>query len=479
MTTVIVTTLLVIEYALKVIALGTIPENRRSASSQAWLLLILFLPALGFPLFLLIGSPYVAGRRQRIQLAANRAVRVGMVDRPTVPSNVTVPDDLVSLTELNRRLAAFPVLAGRATTFHPDYEESIAAIVAAVDRAETFVHVQMYIIALDSTTQPLFDAFANAVRRGVVVRVLYDHLGSRAYPGYRAMKKRLTDDGVLWHRMMPIDPLHGRWRRPDLRNHRKLVVIDGDSGFMGSQNVIDSSYLSRRNRKTGRHWIDLNVELAGEIVLALESVFSIDWYTETGEILPPTEPKGVPGRSSAMQLVPSGPGFPSEPNLRLFTSMIGEAQKHIDIVSPYFVPEESLLAAITTAAFRGVKVTLFVSQKADQFMVHHAQRSYYTTLLQSGVRIYTYPDPATLHTKFMVVDDRMAVIGSSNMDMRSFALDYEISLFGFGSDLISGLKRVAETYRETCAELTEAEWAKRHWFQRYLDNVMRLTSAVQ
>jgi cardiolipin synthase A/B len=479
MAALIIAVLLAIEYSLKIVALGTIPENRRPASSQAWLLLILFLPAIGFPLFFLIGSPHVAGRRQRIQLAANRAVRVGMVDRPTVPPTVTVPDDLVTLTELNRKLAAFPVLAGRATTFHPNYEESIAAVVAAVDRADKFVHLEMYIIALDDTTEPLFNAFAEAVRRGVIVRVLYDHLGARRYSGYRAMKERLTADGVLWHRMMPIDPLHGRWRRPDLRNHRKLVVIDGESGFMGSQNMIDSSYLSKRNRKTGRHWIDLNVELAGEIVLALESVFSIDWYTETGEVLPPTEPRGLRGRSSAMQLVPSGPGFPSEPNLRLFTSMIAAAQKHIDIVSPYFVPEESLLAAITTAAFRGVDVNLFVSQKADQFMVHHAQRSYYTSLLESGVRIFTYPDPATLHTKFMSVDDRMAVVGSSNMDMRSFALDYEISLFGFGSDLISGLKRVAATYREACEELTPEEWAKRHWFQRYLDNVMRLTAAVQ
>ena len=470
---------LVAEYIIKIVALGIIPENRRPSSSQAWLLLILFVPALGLPLFLLIGSPYVAGRRQRVQREANLTLRRGLTPREAIPESVTVPADLVSLTTLNRRLTEFPVMEGHAVAFYPDYEESIAAIVAAINRAQLYVNLEMYILALDSATEALFDALGAAVKRGVKVRVLYDHLGSRKYVGHPQMNARLTADGVEWRRMMPIDILKGRWRRPDLRNHRKLVVIDGEVGFMGSQNMIHSSYLSKKNKRSGRHWIDLNVELSGEIVLSLDAVFSVDWYIETAEVLEPRVPTKTPPTIAAMQLVPSGPGSPSEPNLRLFCSMIAAAQERVVIVSPYFVPDEALQSAITTAGYRGVAVELFVSEKADQFMVHHAQRSYYKVLLDAGVRIWTYPDPATLHTKFMIVDDRMAMVGSSNMDMRSFALDYEVTLLGFGAELITGLDAVAERYREECSELTAAEWRKRPWYERYLDNVMRLTAAVQ
>ena len=469
--------LLVIEYGIKIVALGVIPENRRPSSSSAWLLLIFFLPVVGLPLFFLIGSPYVAGRRQKVQRQANAVIRRGFSPQGT--EGLEIPTDLVSLTRMNQRLTEFPVMAGETVGFHADYEESIASIVAAIDSAESFVHLEMYILALDSTTEPLFAALAAAVKRNVEVRVLYDHLGSRKYVGHREMNARLTADGVDWRRMMPIDLLHGRWRRPDLRNHRKLVVIDGVRAFMGSQNMIDSSYLSKRNKRTGRHWIDLNIELTGAIVTSLDAVFRVDWYVETGEAVEITGDPHAGETTTGMQLVPSGPGYPSEPNLRLFCSMIADARERVVIVSPYFVPDEALQSVITTASYRGVEVELFVSEKADQFMVHHAQRSYYESLLTAGVRIWTYPDPATLHTKFMIVDGRVAMIGSSNMDMRSFALDYEITLLGFDDRFIAGLDDIAARYRDVCSELTVEKWGKRKWHERYLDNVLRLTAAVQ
>ena len=471
--------LLVVEYAIKIVALGVIPENRRPSSSSAWLLLILFLPAIGLPLFLLIGSPYVAGRRAKIQRQANAVIRRGLAPSEAIQEGVEIPATLVSLTRMNQRLTEFPVMAGETIGFHADYEESIASIIAAIDEAEHYVHLEMYILALDSTTEPLFVALAAAVKRNVEVRVLYDHLGSRKYPGHPQMNKRLTADGVDWRRMMPIDLLHGRWRRPDLRNHRKLVVIDGVRAFVGSQNMIDSSYLSKRNKRTGRHWIDLNVEVAGEIVASIDAVFRVDWYVESGEAVEvAVDPRPKEG-ASGMQLVPSGPGYPSEPNLRLFCSMIADARERVVIVSPYFVPDEALQSVITTASYRGVEVELFVSEKADQLMVHHAQRSYYDSLLTAGVRIFTYPDPATLHTKFMIVDGTMAMIGSSNMDMRSFALDYEITLLGFGEEFMAGLDDIAERYRAVCDELTAEKWGRRKWHERYVDNVLRLTAAVQ
>ncbi|WP_220483553.1 cardiolipin synthase [Microlunatus kandeliicorticis] len=482
--TVVTTVLLVVEYAVKIVAIGTVPANRRPSSGQAWLLLILFLPVVGLPLFLLIGSPYVHGRRHRLQGEANKAIEAYTVSEPLLPATVPSTASAGTLVRLNRQLTSMPCVLGNSEGLHGDYEDSIAAITAAIRAARRYVHLEIYILALDPTTAPLFEAMADAVDRGVKVRVLYDHLGSRKYPGYHAMNDRLTRDGVHWYRMMPIDLLRRRWRRPDLRNHRKLVVIDGIRAFMGSQNMIDSSYLSRRNLRISRHWVDLNIELSGEIVRSLDAVFATDWYAESGQrpddigLELETGSSDHDGRT-AFQLVPSGPGFPTEPNLRLFASLIYLAQDNIQIVSPYFVPDESLMAAITTAAYRGVRVDLYVSEKADQFMVHHAQRSFYHALLESGVRIHCYPAPDVLHTKLVTVDDRIGLIGSSNMDMRSFALDYEIMLLALDPEVAADLNRIVERYRQRCFELDLETWKTRPRLERYLDNALRLTAAVQ
>jgi cardiolipin synthase len=180
-----------------------------------------------------------------------------------------------------------------------------------------------------------------------------------------------------------------------------------------------------------------------------------------------------------MQLVPSGPGYRTMPNLRLFTALIHRAQHRLSITSPYFVPEDSLLEAVTTAAYRGVDVELFVSEEADQFVVHNAQASYYEALLEAGVRIYLYPKPTVLHAKFFTVDDVAGVIGSSNMDYRSFGLDYEISLLGTAPEFVADLQRVADGYRGICRELTAQEWAARPRLQRYKENVTRLMAILQ
>lgn len=474
-----VTAVLVVDVAIKVVALGVVPRNRRPGSSQAWLLLILLVPLVGLALFLLIGSPYLHGRRNQIQADANRVLLERGGHRPVLPPGLELPDGIDGAIGLNRALAALPCVTGTPIGLYPGYEDSIAAMTDAVRGARRDVWFAIYILALDDTTEPFFAAMAEAVRRGVVVRLLYDHWGSRKYPGFEEMNRRLTDDGVIWHQMLPIKPLQGKWRRPDLRNHRKILVVDGEVAFMGSQNMIDASYLAPSNIRVGRRWHDLNIGLRGPIVHELAIVFAIDWFTETGERLELGDPASLPEGDRAMQVVPSGPGFTTEPNLRLFNTLIYRARRRLTIVSPYFVPDESVLMAITTAAQRGVEVELFASAKADQLMVHHAQRSYYQALLDAGVTIWLYPEPAILHTKCLTIDDEVAVIGSSNMDMRSFYLDYEVSLMVLGPDLVHELQQVAAGYREVSERVDPQAWPDRPLGSRYVDNVMRLTSALQ
>jgi cardiolipin synthase len=282
--------------------------------------------------------------------------------------------------------------------------------------------------------------------------------------------------------MLPIQPLKGKFQRPDLRNHRKILIIDGEVGFTGSQNVIDSSYDKRGNLRRGLRWKDLMVRFEGPIVAGLHALFVTDWYSETDELLVrEVGPIEVERGSELLdaQVVPSGPGFDGENNLRLFNSLIYAAQKRVIITTPYFVPDESMLYAITTAAESGIDVQLFMSEIGDQAVTYHAQRSYYESLLRAGVRIWLYRSPTILHAKHMTIDDQVAIIGSSNMDMSSFSLDLEITMMIKGSKFVQSLRRVEDSYRMRSRELTLDEWMRRSSRSKVLDNVARLTAAVQ
>lgn len=495
---VLATAWVVIDYIIKIVALGTVPENRRPSSSTAWLLAIFLLPVVGLPLYLFLGSPWVHGRRRQQQEDVTRRARQFASGRPHVPAGAEASQALTGVLRMNQALTGLPCVTGEVIAIHSDSCETYAAMVEAVDQARHHVHVEFYIQSWDETTDVFYQALARAVRRGVKVRLLVDHLGSRKYPGWRRFGRRLSEAGIDWRLMMPLLPHKRRFRRPDLRNHRKILVVDGERAFVGSHNIIDPHYLSRRNLYSGRTWEDLSIEVCGEIAQEAESVFAMDWYFESGQDLSATDlvprapvsqdeprvgaPAPRPGRPNAvvnaMQLVPSGPGYPTEPNLRMFTSLIANATQRVSITSPYFVPDEALLAAMTTAAYRGVEVELFVGLESDQFIVNHAQRSYYSALLSAGVRIFRYPAPTVLHAKYMTVDGEVAVIGSSNMDFRSFALNYEVMLLAFGGELDDLLRDNDAAYRAKSTELTAEQWAKEPWWRRYVDNVCRLVSAV-
>jgi cardiolipin synthase len=321
-----------------------------------------------------------------------------------------------------------------------------------------------------------------AVKRGVIVRVLLDHVAGLRTVSYRKTRRKLTEIGVHWELMLPFAPLQGKYERPDLRNHRKLVVIDDKVAWMGSQNLIDSTYLKKSNLKRGLHWKDAQVRLTGPVVATVNAIFMTDWYGETDDLLPNETPPAVAHPASEKldcQLVPSGPGYVTENNLRLFLTLLYQARERIIITSPYFVPDESMLYAITSATQRGVHVELFVSEIGDQTLVYHAQRSYYEALLEAGVVIWLYKAPTILHSKHFSIDEEIAVIGSSNMDMRSFSLNKEISLVVRGKSFVDQMRQVEEQYRSQSRQLTLDEWRKQPLRSTVLDGLARLTSALQ
>lgn len=478
---------LIIDYSIKLVAIGFVPENRRPSSSNAWLLVILALPYLGLPLFLSMGSPYINQRRHRVQEAATQQIINVHKNVPDYPEGVVnLNPELASVIKLNRTLTAMPAVTGTNHGVHSNYEETIAAMAQAVDKAKHYVHVEIYIVAWDNTTDVFFRALARAVQRGVKVRLLLDHIGSRKYPGFHKLGRRLDAIGVEWYLMLPLLPLRWRWRRPDLRNHRKMLIIDGERGFLGSLNMIDSSYLMPKNIREGRHWVDVMVELSGPVIASMNTIFAVDWLMESDELLEIVDqahPEIDRDQVNVVQLVPSGPGYSTEPNLRMFNSIIHHAKERLVMCSPYFIPDESMLEAVTSACYRGVRVELLVSEQADQFAVGHAQSSYYQALLEAGVHIYLYKAPYVLHSKYVLADpdspDAVGVVGSSNMDMRSFGLNYEVSLMMTRGNIIAQLDDLTNEYLHNSTELTLDEWNNRSYARRYVDNIMRLTSALQ
>ncbi len=479
---------LIVDYSIKILAIGLVPEGRRPSSSTAWLLAILLLPFIGLLLFLLMGSPYINRRRHRIQREANVMIEDVQSHVPDWPEGSGLRREVQSVIRLNRRLTNLPAVIGHNHGVYGDYEETIRRMAAAVDEAEDHVHVEIYITAWDDTTDVFFRALERAVQRGVKVRYLFDQIGSLKYPGYFKLGRQLTEIGVDWQLMLPLKPWRFKFRRPDLRNHRKLLIIDNRLGFMGSINMIDRSYLLSANQRKGRQWIDTMVELSGPVVASMSFMFAVDWYAETNELLdlePPRADPHPPGPESEniIQLVPSGPGYTTEPNLRMFNSIVHMAQHRLVLCSPYFIPDESLLEAVTSACYRGVQVDLLVSEQSDQFMVHHAQSSYYQTLLEAGVRIHLFPAPYVLHSKFNIADpgadDSVGTVGSSNMDMRSFGLNYEATLMIARGDILDDLMELADAYLAVSRRLTLEEWNDRSFLRRYVDNIMKLTSALQ
>ncbi|MFT4305779.1 MAG: cardiolipin synthase [Microbacterium sp.] len=472
----------VTDIVIRVAAIIIVPRNRRPTAAMAWLLAIYFIPFIGVLLFLVIGTPRLPRTRRRKQRAINDYIEDTSEGLDFGTPQPGAPAWFTSLVTLNRNLGALPLAGDNVARLVSEYQQSLDDMAAAIRTATRYVNVEFYILQTDASTDGFFRALEEVAARGVTVRVLLDHWANRGKPFYAQTLRRLDAMGAQWHLMLPVQPLKGRYQRPDLRNHRKLLVVDGEVAYMGSQNVTDSTYNLRKNIRRGLHWVDLMVRLEGPVVASVNAVFLSDWYSETDEILS-GEIDAIEVAAAAgtldCQIVPSGPGFEFENNLRLFLGLLYAAQERIVLISPYFVPDEALLLAITTACHRGVHVELFVSEEGDQAVVYHAQRSYYEMLLRAGVHIWMYRKPYILHTKAFTIDDEVAVIGSSNMDMRSFGLNMEISMLVRGAAFVAQVREVEEKYRSLSRELTLEEWLRQPLRSTVLDNLARLTSALQ
>jgi cardiolipin synthase len=460
------------DWVIRLVMLLVVPVRRPPAAARSWLLLILFAPWIGLGLYWLVGSHKLP--RWRCEMLARlpeaaAPVRKRLAAHPNV-TRPTLAPELQQAVRLAENLGQLPILEGNAADLLGNYNDTIARLVADIDAAQNHVHLLYYILTTDTTARKVIDAVIRAAGRGVRCRVMVDSLGSRKWlSGLYAL---LAPAGVQFEESLPVGFWRFlRWRtaRIDLRNHRKIAVIDGRIGYTGSQNIVDARYAE------GVTYEELVVRVTGPAVLELQYVFAGDWFVETAEVLDSPEIFPFPERigPNAAQVLPSGPGQPTENNQRLFVALIHGARERVVITTPYFIPDEPILQAMQTAVLRGVEVHVIVSRRADQLLVALAQRSYYGQMLEYGIQIHLY-QPRFLHAKHMSVDNQIALIGSSNMDIRSFQLNNEISLIFYGADVASRMHLEEERYLRRCKQLDLARWVRRPRVAKIAERIARL-----
>lgn len=463
----------IIEWAIRLIMIGIVPLRRTPQAALAWLLVILLLPIPGLFLFWSFGrSKMPRWRLDRLDdfRRAMANVREQLLSNSPL-GGLQVDHDLAPTAQLAHSLGRFRVVGHNDVELIADYVGGFNQLIADIDAARHHVHVLYYIIADDQATAGIFAALERAVQRGVVCRVLFDAVGSR--PWARSVRRKLRAMGVQVHAVLPWGLFRRRATRVDLRNHRKIVVIDGVIGYVGSQNLVDSKFIA------GLCYEELVARVRGPAVWQLQYVFASDWYLDGDELLNDAAffPAVERPANVALQVLPSGPHSPYENNQRLIVSLVHAARQRIVVTTPYFVPDEPLLQAIETAAVRGVEVHLIVSRRTDNWLVRMAQESYYDELIEFGVHVHRY-DPQFLHTKCLSVDGEIVLIGSSNMDIRSFRLNSEISMLVYDREVAARLRVEEERYLRDSRELTRAQWGNISYIRRLSQGLARLVSPL-
>ena len=468
------------------VALALVPlvlvRRKEPSSTIAWILTLVFLPALGAILFLMFGRDRVRwpARRKRELDALVRAqvaeVSAAPGDRPAQsPASVDPTSALErALFEVGAQLTHRRATRGNRVQVLADGGATFDAIGAAIDAARHHVHAQYYLIRDDATGSWFRDRLAAAARRGVTVRLLLDGFG--CFGIGRAWQRPLKQAGG---RVGVFLPMRSVLLQPvNLRNHRKILVVDGETAFTGGYNVGDE-YRAGRMAGVGG-WRDVHLRIDGPAAAELQRVFFQDWAFATSEPIDPKEyfPRDAPEQGEAtVAIVPSGPDTRTEAIHRIFFGAIAGAEREVLVTTPYFVPTESLRVAMEVAAMRDVAVRLILPGRSNHMVTFHAGRSFYDELLAAGVDIREY-QPGIVHAKTLVVDRQVSLVGSANMDLRSFRLNFEVHTLVHDMTTAARLIGVFDhDLAETRAVQLEA-WRNRSAALRLKEGAARLVSPL-
>ena len=447
-------------------------ENRNPVKSIAWVLVLVLLPVLGLVIYLIFGRSLKGMKLiSRAELRELRRMNV-------IPDNREATggfsDESRQLISLVNKLVGPHLFVGNDIKVFTTGQEKFNELLRDIEAATDYIHVQYFIIENDEEGKQLVELLMHKAREGVQVRVLYDYVGS-FYVRSRVLK-RMRAAGVEVHPFLELTLMQFAFR-VNWRNHRKIVVIDGKVGYVGGMNIANR-YVN--GDKHWAPWRDTHLRIIGEAVAALEYSFAIDWNYTTRKLLTNNVVQfdtPQPASEFVMQMMGSGPTNRWNNISIVFLKAITLAKRQVFIQTPYFLPSDSLLKALQSAALAGVDVRLMIPRRPDSTMLRLATGSYIKECMLSGIKIYFY-EPTVMHAKVVIIDDEFVTTGSTNFDFRSFEHNFEFNALVYSKAFNQQMKEIFENDMRQCTRLALSKWKQRPLMQKALESIVRLISPI-
>lgn len=475
-----------------VVAINIILENRDPAKTMAWLLIFMVLPGVGLVVYAILGRNM---RKRKIFKTQKLATDIkennlfknleSIEELVDLEQNAIKNKELIKLDDcegLKKKVISlllntgkFPFTGNNKVEIFVDGNEKFERLIRDIEEAKEHIHLEYFIIKDSEIGRKIKDLLIKKAREGLSIKILYDDVGCWRFWFHRRFFNEMKKEGIEIVPFLPAKfPLMGG--KINYRNHRKIVIIDGYIGYTGGINIGDE-YMGK-NKKFG-YWRDTHIRIEGSSVYMLQMVFLIDWYYTTKKSVfeekyfPKLKYKG----NSMIQVVATGPDSDWEAIHYAYFSAICNAKERVYIETPYFIPDESLLRALKSAALRGVDVRIIFPGIADHKIVHQASYSYFDDILRSGGKVYLYKN-GFIHAKVVIIDDKIASTGSANMDLRSFMLNFEINAFMYDEKIV---KKITEDFYDdlkNSKEIHLKDFEKRPLIKKWAESVARLFSPI-
>lgn len=449
-------------------------DNRNPVKQIAWIVCLIFLPVAGLVFYVFFGRNYRKNKFFSSKFFTSSPTRI----KPNYDAEVSrlkssfIPFYLQQSAQLLIKNSNASLYSDTKFDVLTSGEESFASIFEDIENAKEHIHIEFYIIEDDQIGNQLRRLLIRKAQERIKIRVIYDYLG--AFRLSDSYKQSLKNEGVFMHAFLPFGWKKG-FSRINYRNHRKIIVIDGKIGYTGGINIADRYIKGNRLGK----WRDTIVRMEGAAVHGLQNVFLADWHFVDKKLI--TEKKYYPTptkyEKNYAQIVHSGPDTDWESILQGLLSFVGNAKKNIYIHTPYFLPPESLMLALQMAALSGVDVRVMLPLKSDTVIASAASSSYFLKIMEAGVRIYHYTDNF-LHSKAITIDDEVGIVGTANIDIRSFEQNYEVNAFIYDKITAVNLRKAFENDLLSCKEIDMDTWSKRKLFTRVKESLARLLSPL-
>jgi len=464
---------IVIAYIVTIVScvVVVLSENRNPIRSLAWVIALLFLPVVGLVFYLFFGRSLkghhmISRHNKRKIMSGYHPRHVDLDEQPLTPEDRSLVKMAYNLSTsfytVNNEIEIFTI--GR---------DKFEALKKDLRAARKSIYLQYYIFSDDALGQEISDILIEKAKEGVEVKVIYDHVGS--FSASRKFFRRMSENGVDTHPFFKVTfPQFAN--RINWRNHRKIVVIDNETGYIGGMNI---ALRYEKGQADGTAWRDTHFRLRGEILDSLLYSFLIDWNFKNPEkkVDYPRPHEPLVHNKVGMQLLGSGPMSRYDNIALCFMKAISGATKLIYIQTPYFLPTDSLLHALEASALANVDVRIMIPRKTDSVMLQYASYSYISQCLRAGIKVYLY-EPGMLHAKMMVIDDTFVTAGSTNFDFRSFENNFEANLLIYDKEINRQMRDIFFQDMEKCTKLRFATWHKRPPLQRMFESVVRLVSPI-